>query len=358
MKIFTYFTYLSCLILFISACRNKKDVNPRIDVTLPKDMMIVDAEYNKKRDILVYVSTHPNQLTVFLTATNKIVNIPLDFVPISVSIALDGNNAVVGFDAHLSHVDLKSNKVVKTYDVSCEALDIVLGSNNWAYVFPKRDQWETIRCVDLANGKETKHVGNFINAGTKGKLHPSGKYIYAANNFISPTDIEKFDIQAGTAVRMYDSPYHGTYPMDGDLWISEEGNRVFMRGQTTLRLSEEKSQDMIYGGTVGLDTTNQTYGQYKRIMSLAHAPSSNQLYLISSDTLYKNRPNLPYIWIYNGTNLTYQRKITLTDAKPGVFTPTSYLEPQFVFAHSNGKQIYVITKAVEGTVTKWAIKVL
>lgn len=347
-----------CLMLFIqTSCRKKKDIEPQGEIILPKDMVIIDAEYNKKKDILVYVTNHPAQLNIFIPAQNKTETVPLEYIPMSVSIAQDGSSAVVGFDAKLSHVDLNKKTILNTFSVSCEALDIVLGNNNWAYVFPKRDQWATVRCIDLATGKETAHTGSSMYAGSKGKLHPSGNFIYSTNNFVSPTDIEKYDIQNGTAARLYDSPYHGTYPVEGDLWFSEDGSRVFLRGQTTMRLSASQENDLIYNGTVGLDTIKNSYDQNKRIMSLDHSATANRLYVIASDTLYMDKPNVPYVWIYDATNLSYLYRKALKGI-PASVTKTAYIEPYFVFTNSKGNQIYVVTKQVDDSTIKWSIQIL
>jgi hypothetical protein len=341
----------------LTACKKKKDVLPQGEILLPRNTEIIDAEYSKKKDILVYVSTNPSQLNVFYTSQNKTDVIPLTFIPMSVSVSMDANFVVVGHDAHLTHIDINKKLVINTYDVSCEALDIVLGNNKWAYVFPKRDQWSSIRCIDLANGKEILHTSHpALYAGSKAKLHPSGKYIYAANNFLSPSDIEKYDIQGGVAVRLYDSPYHGDYPAGGNLWFSEDGKRVFLKAQTTMKLSDDKTSDMLYNGTVGLDTLTNSYDQNRTIVSLDHSAAENKLYAISTDTIYRNRPNLPFIWIYDATNLSYQRKISVLKFSSN---PSSSIEPFFVFVNSKVNQLYVITKEMENSATaKWAIQVL
>ena len=108
--------------------------------------------------------------------------------------------------------------------------------------------------MNLSTDNEAYSTGGSIYAGTKGRLHPSGKFIYGADNGLSPSDIEKYDIQNGVANMLYDSPYHGDYPMNGNLWFSEDGNRIFTRGKTVLKTSEFKSTDMYYNGTLNTDS--------------------------------------------------------------------------------------------------------
>ncbi|MCE6989262.1 YncE family protein [Dyadobacter sp. CY323] len=344
-------------LMTINSCRKKKDVMPDGEVLLPRDVAITDAEYSKVKDILVYVSTNPSQLNILTPSRNSTDKIPLDFSPMSVSISSDGNFAVVGFDAHLSYVDLSAKKVINTLNVSCEALDIVLGNNKWAYVFPKRDQWENIHCLDLTTGKETLSLGSSIYAGSKGKLHPAGNFMYVTDNNLGPSDIAKFNVREGVASSMYDSRYHGDYPVEGDLWFSEDGKRVFLKGQTVMRLSDDQEQDMVYNGTIGLDTINNTVDNMKRILSLDHSAAANRLYLLPTVIDYNSSPQsrtLPYVYVYDATNLTYLRKIAVKKNTSDL----SAIEPHYVFVNAKGDQLYVITSEKAGDKVNWAIQAL
>lgn len=319
---------------------------------------VIDAEYSKSKDILVYVSSTPSKIHIFKSSLETTESIELNYVPTCVSLSPDGNTAVVGHDGHITYVNIITKTIIKEYSVSCNALDIVLGGNKWAYVFPKDDQWENIRCinVNLVTENETLQTGNYIYAGTKAKLHPSGKYIYGADNGLSPSDIEKYDIQTGTAVFLYDSPYHGDYAMGGDLWFSEDGVRVFTRGKTVLKTSETKSMDLVYNGKITLESSNA------RIMWLDHSSVKSNLYLISSDDDYwvSNRKNKPYVYVHNATNLVYKSKIVLEkflvpdNNGGGNFYDA---EPYFVFSNSAGDKLFVVTKAFgSGLLNEWAIQ--
>lgn len=315
---------------------------------------VIDAEYNKVRDIMVYVSTYPTTVNVYHTETGTTNSIMLDFMPTCVSLAPDGNTAVVGHDGHLTHVDLQTYTAIRSYSVSCNAIDIVLGPNKWAYVFPKEDQWAEIYCVDLnlPYDNQTSSQSWSIYAGTLGRLHPSGKYIYGADNGLSPSDIEKYDIQNGTLSYMYDSPYHGDYNMGGNLWFSEDGQRLFTRGRTVLKTSEIQGQDMLYNGSITLEGWN-------RIMWLDHSAAKNNLYIISSGDSW-NSINKPFILIHNATNLTYKSKIDLEkfvvvgNSGQGQFYDAN---PYFVFSNASGNKIYSLTKAEgSGLIHEWAIQ--
>lgn len=316
---------------------------------------VVDAEYNKVKDILVYVSPFPAAVNIYHCSTGVTESITLDFTPGCVSIAPDGETAVVGHDGHLSYVDLETLSLIRTYSVSCDAIDIVISPYQWAYVFPRHDQWADVKSVDLSlpYDNELPSQGYSIYAGTLGRMHPSGKYIYGADNGLSPSDIEKYDIQNGGLSYMYDSPYHGDYSMGGNLWFSEDGARIFTRGRTVLKTSEVQSLDMLYNGTIPLDN-------YCRIMWLDHSTAKNNLYIISSGESYWDDANKPFIFVHNALNLTYKSSIPLEKyiVVDNFGNGSNYeAEPYFVFSNSSGNKIYVLTKAVgSGLIHEWAIQ--
>ena len=315
---------------------------------------VVDAEYNKTKDFLAYVSSEPMALNIY-NCTSGVTNcIMLDFTPTCLSLAPDGNTAVAGHDAHVSYIDLQTNTVIRTYNVSCLANDIVIAPNQWAYVFPKSDY--NARCVNLSlpYDNETESQSYSIYKGTIAKLHPSGTHIYGADNGLSPSDIEKYNIQNGTLQVMYNSPYHGTYEMGGNLWFSEDGMRIFTRGKTVLKTSEVQNEDMLYNGTISLEG-------YSRIIWLDHSNAKNNLYIISSGDGW-SEINKPFVFVYNALNLNFKTKIELEKfVVSGSTGSTNYYlpEPHFVFSSSSGDKIYILMKATgAGLVNEWAMQVL
>jgi hypothetical protein len=321
---------------------------------LPND--VVDAEYAKATDLLVYVAGDAT-LNIYHPDTKEISAVALSYIPTCVSVSPDGTKAVVGHDSHVTYVDLLTETVLTVNDVSCNALDIVLTNDGWVYVFPTQDQWTTIRCINVTTpyALETEHTGNNIYAGTKAKLHPSGKYVYGADNDLSPSDIEKYNIQNGTAQYLYDSPYHGDYAMNGDLWFEESGERLFTRAGTVFKTSEIQSLDMIYNGTITLE------GNYRTVAWLDQLDLKKELYLVLQEDSWFNEPIIPYVYVYNSDNLTYITKRRLEDYSVvnGEEIVLFEAKPYFVFAHSNGTRLYVITKAVgSGLSHEWAVQIV
>lgn len=321
---------------------------------LPND--VVDAEYAKATDLLVYVAADAT-LNIYHPDTKTLTSVQLSYTPTCVSVSPDGTKAAVGHDAHVTYVDLMAETVLTTNAVSCDALDIVLTNNGWAYVFPNHYGWTHFSCINIStpNAMETLQTGHNIYGGTKGKLHPSGNYIYGADNGLSPADIEKYDIQDGTAQYLYDSPYHGDYYIGGDLWFEENGERLFTRAGTVFKTSETQSMDMIYNGTILLD------GDYRSIAWLDQLDLKREIYLVRQVAGWSNEPGPPFVDIYDSDNLTHKTKIRLEDfsVANGDVYDIYAANPHFVFAHSNGEQLYVITKATgTGLLHEWALQTI
>lgn len=321
---------------------------------LPND--VVDAEYSKATNLLVYVALDAT-LNIYHPDAKSLSSVALSYIPTCVSISPDGTKAAVGHDAHVTYVDLMAEAVLTTNDISCNALDIVLTNNGWAYVFPNHYGWTHFSCINIStpNAMETLQTGHNIYGGTKGKLHPSGNYIYGADNGLSPADIEKYDIQDGTAQYLYDSPYHGDYYMGGDLWFEENGERLFTRAGTVFKTSETQSTDMIYNSTIPLD------GDYRSIAWLDQLDLKREIYLVRQVAGWSNEPGPPFVDIYDSDNLTHKTKIRLEDfsVANGEVYDIYTANPHFVFAHSNGEQLYVITKGTgTGLLHEWAIQTI
>ncbi|HYR10481.1 MAG TPA: hypothetical protein VEQ60_22085, partial [Longimicrobium sp.] len=177
---------------------------------------------------------------------------------------------------------------------------------------------------------------NTIYAGMLGRLHPSGRYLYGAVNNLSPSDIEKFDIRPGVSKALYDSPYHGDYAMNGNLWFSEDGTRLFARSGNVFRSSEVKSEDMLYMGSLGGGVQWVAHsGEASRVFSLAYEHPSHVR--VHSDDLFSLRgaEPLPPFPLPGGT----------ADSNG-----------EYVFVNAAGTQVYVLVRA--GDTQLWGLVVL
>ncbi len=314
------------------------------------DFRIVDAEYCRAIDKIIAISSDPNKLHLIDPINNSIQSLDLVLPPNCVTIRFDGNYAVVGHDGLITYVDVTNWQIVKTLPVTANALDIVLPSNGWVYVFPKTDQWERIRCVEIASGLEIPHVGRSIYAGTVAKLHPSEEFIYGADNGLSPSDFEKYDIRTDTLTYLYDSPYHGDYSFSGNIWISDDGLRLFARSSNVFRASSVLADDMIYNGNLAGVT---------RIAWAEHSSLANYVMVLGETGSWWDPINTE-LYAYGDEFLAYKGKVSLPKylLQVAEFGGVLYkAQGRFVFANNAGTELYVLAKADEasGLLYDWSI---
>ncbi len=247
---------------------------------------VIDAEFSKALDAVVMVSSWPrNSLYVYDVATGIEREAPLAKAPTAVSVAPDGQSAAVGHDALISYLQLATvgeptAPLTLLLNVSTGVFDIVLDGRGHVYVLPAADQWVNMHSVDIATNTETLNSTGLLRAGSHGRLHPSGDYIYTADNGLSPSDIAKYDIRTGVAQGLYDSPYHGDYGMCGNVWMKEDGITLYTKCGNTFRASTTRGQDMIYSGRLALGSA--LYGF--QIASLSQSDAANEIALIEVDT--------------------------------------------------------------------------
>jgi hypothetical protein len=270
---------------------------------------VLDAEFSKALDALVMVDEAPNALYRYDVASGTERSVALPLTPSSVSVAPSGLFAAVGHDGHVSYVDLEAMTVTKVLPISIDVLDVVLAGNGYAYGFPRRDQWAEIHCLQIETGGETTSAGWSIYAGTVARLHPGGTAMYGADNGLSPSDIEKYDISGGTARYLYDSPYHGDYAMCGDLWFSEDGARIFTACGNVFRATSTQATDMTYNGALQGMTAVQHLSHSRaagEVAAVGWVPwyggtgHEDEVIRLFDDAFLTARPNVPVTPVIGG----------------------------------------------------------
>ena len=300
---------------------------------------VLDAEYSTALDAIVMISDSPDRaLHVYYPATGIDTRVALPLSAVAVSVAPDGTKAAVAHDAHLSYVDLTAGTLIKTCEVSSDAIDVVLAGNGWAYVFPATDQWCAIHGIRLSDCSESDTSDWAIYAGTVAKLHPSGTKMYGATRGLSPDNLERYDTSSGAPVYGYESPYWGDYSICGDLWMSADGLRIFTACGHAFRSSDTKSQDMTYNGSLeGVSSIRHLY----------HASVIGKVLSIASPSQYIYPPTTETdttVQVHDYQFLTLDRRLPLP-VFPGASPSTFVSHGQFVFASNAGTSFYVIVQA-------------
>jgi chitinase len=363
-------------------------INP--DLTIPLNFNVVDAEYNLIFDQIIVVSNNPDQLHIYGPVTKDDTFINLPFPPTSVSVSPNGYFAAVGHKGHISYIDLRKEKVKKVFSVDFEVFDVVLTDNGWIYSSaPWTSMNDNIHALEIATGTQTaRNVGN----SAVYKLHPDGQRLYGANLNRYPTHLITVGISEGVPNNFYDFQYHGGYEACQNLWLSENGERIFTGCGNIFRASPTPSQDsasrkndMIYedslnrgslcvsfpkcSGSVLVSTCYTEMRQGGFIQHLFHSAAAKRVLLIAApeactiDKTYltssEEKKLLPdtehftekgnQVAIFNYETLEIEKMITLPDfIVDGLIFDKQYpARGRFVFVNSSGTQYYVIVQAAE-----------
>ncbi|MEO1405753.1 MAG: PKD domain-containing protein [Pseudomonadota bacterium] len=165
---------------------------------------------------------------------------------IGVAVSPNGQYAAVSHVSGLSSVDMSSGAVLATYDLPFDVSDLVVDNSGVAHVFHRSLSFTPAMSVDLATGEMQSSSGLAPYQGTKAEIHPSGSKVYAANNGLSPSDVERYSINNGALTYQYDSPYHGDFSFCGDLWIAADGESILTRCGVIVRAANDRPDDMTF----------------------------------------------------------------------------------------------------------------
>ncbi len=207
---------------------------------MPLSFNVVGADYSKGLDKLVLVTSAPNELHIYDPSSRLDQVVPLPAAPLSVSVRPDGLYAAVGHDGWISYVNLKTGKVEQIFQETTDVNSLVLAGNGYIYVFPKRDS-ANIYSLAIASGTWTPAAT--FSGGSIPRLHPSGKYLYSAGNWTMKWDIEN---GPATAIGGISAPPTTC----GDLWLSEDGQRIFSACGDVYHTSDIPVQDFTPNGSL------------------------------------------------------------------------------------------------------------
>lgn len=294
------------------------------------DTDVVDGEYSAIHQKYYYVSSKPKGISCIDLNTLEKTFVPLSFVPACLTLSQDEKKAAIGHDAKVTYVDLTGMKIIAEFDVDCKAIDIILAPNDYMYVFPERDQWTYLRCINTTTGnQECQDIGHLY-AGSVGELHPNGKWIYFATSGITPGDIHKIDISQGTTEYLYDSPYHGHYYLGQHIKITPDGKKI-LTGTAFVSSDSEKQNDMLYRGSLDPDNEWQK-STFTPKNIFFHTPTDEVFIVMTRYTYSEAKPS--FIYRYNTSSLELISKTPLNPIVHENGNPEAAF-PLDVWVHAN-----------------------
>lgn len=201
---------------------------------------VVAAAYDKPLDKMILVSANPNELHIYDPVSQADQLVPLSVSPLSVSVGPDGSFAAVGHDGFISYVNLQTPAVVQMYPVAMQAKSVALAGNGYIYGWPFPQIFPATASLRLDTGIMTP-AQNVSFDGIL-RLYADGKTLYAGNYGVT-----RYDISQGIAVLVQPQQYNASNSC-GNIWLTEDGNRLFTACAQAYRTSPVVSEDLQYNG--------------------------------------------------------------------------------------------------------------
>jgi hypothetical protein len=239
--------------------------NPQFEVQFPA----TDVAFDPVRSY-AYVSGYDNKSLAMLNLTNGLIErqFSFDWYPESIAISPNGQKMYVallrrphryyGVDGHTNYIaefDLVQRLKLREFEILADPYDLAVTDGGILVVPGGSDQWTDIRTYRTSDGALLGTSG--IRHQSRISLHPSQQAVYTADTDLSPSDIRRYDFNpvSGVFLSSWDSPYHGDYPMSGNVWCHPGGTNVVVRGGGIFSSSPVVSEDLRYqrtlaGGTV------------------------------------------------------------------------------------------------------------
>ncbi len=307
------------------------------------------ARYDRGKDRVVALTADGAALLILDMSAGITDRVTLTRVGKSLALTPSGRRAVVGDDAYATVVDLDSRTVSGSFQAG-RVRRAALTDAGWIYTFPRYGTWDNLRSVNTVTGEESKDP--WLIYESFGKVHPSGAYLYATNGW----SLEKWDVSAGPAHFMYESPIYGAYGDAGDVWFAEDGSRLYTASRHVFLTSPEADWTPV--GELPVSFT---------IGSLAEARAPDRVYVLATGQVQEwwagsepFRGDAAVITVIDATTLAGLGTIALPpfevpDGSGGTARHPSV--GRYVFVDGAGRRIYALVQApaAAGLTADWAV---
>jgi PKD repeat protein len=181
------------------------------------------------------------------------------YMPENIGITPDGSRMYVSLlardhtyssslpqDGYIAGFDLATLVKDREFYVGIDPFDILATSIGTLVVDSGSNQWSYMRTYDAATGVQ-KGGADTVYYQARLALHPSEGRIYMVDTKLSPPDIKRYDLTAGTLLTYrWASPAHGQHRISGNVWASPLGDILVTGGGDVFTSAVAQSGDVNY----------------------------------------------------------------------------------------------------------------
>jgi hypothetical protein len=157
-------------------------------------------------------------------------------------------------------VDVQQLRIISTFEIPFDPFEMVVSSSGTLYVSGGSSQWTKIAVVDPGARAKVGELPGSVFQMSLLRSSPDRKRLYFSTTGLSPGDVNTVilpDTKDGTAV-MYDSPYHGDYPLGGTFEITPDGRFLIAGAGTVLRLAKTRQDDLKFVTSIAAHSASVT----------------------------------------------------------------------------------------------------
>lgn len=335
-----------------------------------------DVAFDPQRPLAYASDYNGKQLAVF-NLTNGLIErvFQFDWFPESITISPDGSRMYVAllrrnhssywFDTptnYIAEFDLETQSYLRQFMVIADPYDMVVTDGGLLIMTGGSDQWTDIDIYRTATGEKTGSRGTYEQSRIA--LHPSQLAVYTAENGLSPSDNYRYDFDPATGAftSSWDSPYHGDYPLGGNVFCHPNGTNVISRGGTVLTSSNVRTQDLRFVKSLTNTLDAVLFAPDRNLMLSVNssAPSfsaywANSLQLIATEPtpapfrfIGRNQDWLYLVAVTSSNTLFYPRLLPTTNAAQNLPPQPRFVDLPAVVAANTTPYITVDGHDVDG----------
>jgi hypothetical protein len=188
-----------------------------------------------------------------------------------------------GHEGYIASFDLAKQVKDREFHITEDPYDLVATSDGRLIASSGSGQWTYVRVFDATTGLETGPAAFPVYQSTRLALHPSEQRVYGADNGLSPSDIERYDLLPNGGITLsWDSPYHGDHRMSGNVWVTPNGERLITRGGDVFTSAVDRASDMRYVQGLSTGAINDLAFDSRRNVIFTGEGSSVRYYNLQS----------------------------------------------------------------------------
>ncbi|KAG1663407.1 hypothetical protein GQR58_020353 [Nymphon striatum] len=309
---------------------------------------ITDAEYVKSIDKIVAISSSPNNsLRVINPETGVSEQVTfINETPVNVSISPNEKSVAIAFENSIGFYSLDDIAQEKTFDIPISPLygdgiqDVVIDNGDLIYF----SYIGKLYTLNPNSGSLITVEDTFFYDWGNLKIQPQTSNIYLADILNHPSDVHKFDATQNPPTYKYDSPYHGDYDFDGDLWFTSDGKLFLAASGNLFHTSELRTEDMLYKDSID---SSIFYLTHTKITHADHSSQKNSFITTVTDIEPYTR-NVTEIRSYSLDSLKLESSIRFDDFSLDN-NEINNSEALFAFYDGSGMKSYIIAKSIDIT---------